>query len=102
MQAPTQSLNGRGLRARAPSDGQRIVGVDAAANMLGISPGYLYRMLRAGELPVVRIGGRTLIAVAEIDKFIAARSGAFLDNPSAAPKAHRTTRADPLAIRGGR
>lgn len=67
-----------GLRGRPPLAEQRLIGVDAAANMLGISAVTTYRLLRENALPVVRIGGRTLIAVAEIDKFIAARSGAFV------------------------
>jgi len=64
-------------RGKLPVPGQLLVGVDAFASMIGISAVGAYRMLHRGEIPVVRIGGRTLIAVAEIDKFIAARSGLF-------------------------
>jgi hypothetical protein len=65
--------------ARPIRPGQRLVGVGTFAEMIGISPAGAYRILHRQEIPVVRLGGRTLIAVTEIDKFIEARSGAFLD-----------------------
>ncbi len=99
MKTANPSTKERGLRARAPSEGSRLVGVDAAANMLGISPGYLYRMLRAGDLPIVKLGGRTLLAVSEIDKFVAAQSRAFLNKPT--PKAQRAALAGALAAGEG-
>jgi len=68
-----------GRRGDLPVAGQLTVGVDAFAKMVGISTVSAYRMLKRGEIPVVRLGGRTLIAVAEIEKLIAARSGAFLE-----------------------
>jgi len=81
-------------RGRLPVPGQLLVGVDAFARMIGISAVGAYRMLHRGEIPVVRVGGRTLIAVAEIEKFIEARSGAFLDGPPPAVKARRSALAD--------
>ena len=59
-----------GRRGQLPEGDQRLVGVDAAAKMLGISPNYAYRMIRAGDLPVVDLGKRTLVAVADIDALI--------------------------------
>jgi predicted DNA-binding transcriptional regulator AlpA len=81
MQNPKQveTKSSIGRRARLPAPGQRLVGVDAFAEMIGISPAGAYRILRRQELPVVRVGSRTLLAISEIDKFIAARSCAFLD-----------------------
>ena len=76
---PTEKKNSVGRAGRLPAPGQRLVGVDAFAEMIGISPAGAYRILRRQELPVVRVGSRTLLAISEIDKFIAARSCAFLD-----------------------
>jgi excisionase family DNA binding protein len=67
-----------GRRGDLPVAGQLLVGVDAFAKMVGISAVGAYRLLKNGEIPAVRLGGRTLIAVTEIEKLIAARSGAFV------------------------
>ena len=60
-----------GRRGQLPSAEQRLVGVDAAATMLGVSTNYAYKMIRGGVLPVVDLGKRTLVAVADIDGLIA-------------------------------
>jgi excisionase family DNA binding protein len=49
----------------------------AAAAAMGISTKTLYRLLRAGKLPCVRIGGRTMISVADLDAFIARQRAPF-------------------------
>jgi excisionase family DNA binding protein len=60
-----------GRRGRLPSPEQRLVGVDAAATMLGVSTNFAYGMIRSGDLPVVDLGKRTLVAVSDIDALIA-------------------------------
>lgn len=59
-----------GRRGRLPEDGQLLIGVDAAARMLGISSTYAYKMIRAGDLGAVDIGKRTLVKVSEIAALI--------------------------------
>lgn len=58
-------------RGQLPGPEQRLVGVDAAATMLGVSTNFAYAMIRDGDLPVVDLGKRTLVAVADIDALIA-------------------------------
>ncbi len=67
-----------GHRGDLPVPGQLAVGVDGFAKMVGISTVTAYRLLKNGEIPAIRLAGRTLIAVAEIEKLIADRSGAFV------------------------
>jgi hypothetical protein len=51
--------------------------------MVGISPAGAYAMLRKGEIPVVRLGGRTLISIKDIEALVAQRTGAFLAGEAA-------------------
>jgi excisionase family DNA binding protein len=44
-----------------------------AQAVLGISKPLLSRLIRHGELPVVEVGGRTLVDPADLRTFIAAR-----------------------------
>jgi excisionase family DNA binding protein len=60
-----------GRRGKLPVGEQRLVGVEAAATMLGVSTNFAYNMIRSGDLPVVDLGKRTLVAVADIDAMIA-------------------------------
>jgi hypothetical protein len=60
-----------GRRGLLPVGEQRLVGVDAAATMLGVSTNFAYGMIRNGDLSVVDLGKRTLVAVADIDALIA-------------------------------
>lgn len=45
--------------------------VREAAAVLGISRYTLYDMVKAGTFPAIRLGGRVLIARAQIDKVLA-------------------------------
>jgi hypothetical protein len=56
---------------------QRLVSVPAAAAAIGVSPRNLWRIMSEGGLPCVRIGGRTMISVADLDAFIAQQRGPF-------------------------
>jgi excisionase family DNA binding protein len=53
--------------------------MSAVAEALGVSPKTVWRLLRDGKLPCVRIGGRTMISVADVDAFVAAQRGPFVD-----------------------
>ena len=70
VRKPRGAMTGRG---RLPEGEQRLVGVDAAAKMLGVSTNFAYGLIRDGELPVVDLKKRTLVEVAEIDALIARR-----------------------------
>jgi excisionase family DNA binding protein len=42
-------------------------------DVLSVSAGTVFRLIRTGQLPVVRIGGRTLVEPAALRDFIAVR-----------------------------
>jgi len=50
---------------------QRLASMPATAATLGVSTKTVWRILRAGKLPCVRIGGRTMVSIADLDAFIA-------------------------------
>jgi len=54
------------------------VSVEGAAEAIGISKGEAYNRIRSGELPIVKLGKRTLIRVSDLEAFLAARAGATL------------------------
>jgi hypothetical protein len=56
--------------AKAPGPETRLVGVAAAADMLGISRGYFYKAVLP-HVNTIRLGARQVIEVAEIDRFTA-------------------------------
>ena len=49
---------------------QRLIGVPAAADMLGLSKRMVYVLASRGSLQTCRIGKRVLIPLDEIDRFI--------------------------------
>jgi excisionase family DNA binding protein len=49
----------------------RLLSVTEACEALNVSRQLLYRMIGAGELPVVKIGDRTLFRPGDIETFIA-------------------------------
>ena len=52
-------------------NGRRLIKVDEAAHLLGLSVRAVYRLMASGELPPpVKIGKATRIIVAEIDEYI--------------------------------
>ncbi|WP_083786709.1 helix-turn-helix domain-containing protein [Methylobacterium nodulans] len=51
--------------------GSGAVSVDEAAEYLRISRASIWRLLKRGELPRVRIGGRTVIRRIDLDAFLA-------------------------------
>ena len=50
-----------------------LLSVEAVASALGISRVGVARLIRRGELPVVRIGRRVLVQHEDLDAFVAAR-----------------------------
>jgi excisionase family DNA binding protein len=47
----------------------RAYSIDEAAQVLGVSTATIYRLVRRGELPSLKVGARTLIPVRAIDIF---------------------------------
>ena len=47
-----------------------ILSVSEVIHMTGLSRSYIYTVLRNGELPVVKIGKRTLVRRIDLDGFI--------------------------------
>jgi excisionase family DNA binding protein len=45
-----------------------------AAQVLGISEQTVYRLMRTGEIPVVRFGRRTVIRVCDLEDLLASRA----------------------------
>lgn len=62
-----------------------LLSIEAASKLLGISQSGIYRLLRGGELPCVKVGGRTLIEPGAIREFIAARRRATSGTQPQAP-----------------
>jgi len=49
------------------------VSVPDAAARLGVGRSLAWALVRRGDLPVARIGGRTLVRLADLDAFLALR-----------------------------
>jgi excisionase family DNA binding protein len=69
---------GKGPAPETPID-RRLASMPAVAEALGVSPKTVWRLLRDGKMPCVRMGGRTMIAVSDVDAFVAAKRGPFVD-----------------------
>lgn len=60
--------------SRQPSHGiEPLLSLDEVADLLRISESGVYRLVRSGELPRVKVGNRTLFEPDEIRRFIAQR-----------------------------
>lgn len=44
--------------------------IEDAANALGVGRTLIFRLIRDGQLPAVKIGRRTLIALSDLDSFL--------------------------------
>ena len=51
----------------------RLMSIEDAAEILAISRASVYRFVKAGELPHVKLGGRTLIHNIDLRNFVDAR-----------------------------
>jgi excisionase family DNA binding protein len=52
---------------------EALLSIDEVAQLLRISESGVYRLVRSGELPRVKVGSRTLFEPHEIRRFIASR-----------------------------
>ena len=52
----------------------RLVAIRDAASMLGVSAQTLYRIIGRGELPIVKIGDRTLFRLQDLEQFVAQKT----------------------------
>lgn len=50
---------------------RRYLNVPDGARYLGISTAYLWKIARDGALPLIRIGGRTLVDTRDLDALVA-------------------------------
>lgn len=54
-----------------------VLSVNEAAAYLRVSRVHVYNLLRAGKLPVVKVGGRTLIRRSDADALISRSTGNY-------------------------
>ncbi len=52
---------------------KRLLSYKEASEYLGISQSQLKRLVRAGELPVIKIGKRSLLDIHDLDEYIERR-----------------------------
>jgi predicted DNA-binding transcriptional regulator AlpA len=57
---------------------RRLASMQSTAAALGISTKTLWRILRVGDLPCVKLGGRTMISVGDLDAYVARQRGPFV------------------------
>jgi excisionase family DNA binding protein len=57
---------------------RRLASMQSAAAALGISTKTLWRILRVGDLPCVKLGGRAMISVVDLDAYVARQRGPFV------------------------
>jgi len=50
--------------------------VEEARQKLGISRGLLYKLAKAGDLTLIKLGARSLILASELERLLAARTAA--------------------------
>jgi excisionase family DNA binding protein len=73
--SPIESAERRPVDRSAPILGHRrvdrlAVSVDDTAGMLGVAPLTIRRMIRDGKLPRIKVGSRTVIPIAAIDRLL--------------------------------
>jgi excisionase family DNA binding protein len=55
---------------RAQQNGTRTVTVEQAAKMLGIGRSLCYELVRRGEIPSLKLGGRWVVPIARLEAMI--------------------------------
>ncbi len=68
---------------------QPVFSISETAAYFRSSRGHVYNLLRRGELLSVKVGGRTLIRLVDIDALIDRSTAPFQENVSKARKAKR-------------
>jgi excisionase family DNA binding protein len=71
-----EQIAGHGLVAAASTEGRILMGYRQAAKALGISQRTLSNLVKAGGIPVVRIGARVLFRPAALAAWAEAREAA--------------------------
>ncbi len=69
------------LPPRPSDDRPATMSVDAAARYLGISRSHAYDLVRAGELPHLRLGRRILIPTRDLDALLGRGAGGPASDP---------------------
>src|SRR5437868_6794127 len=69
--------------AVSSADLARLLSLKEVARALGVSSSTVYRLIEAGELRRLKVGGRTLFEPAEIQRYIAAQRAAATRDLSA-------------------
>lgn len=58
-----------------PKISARLLSMPEAAEALGMSRAFLYRQAKEGMIRTIKLGGRRLVAVSEIDAFVVRQLG---------------------------
>ena len=66
---------------------EALLSLDEVSKVLGISESGVYRLVRSGELPRVKVGNRTLFDPHDVRTFIASRREAAGENRGRLPAA---------------
>lgn len=74
--APTKPVTGADSSRQVVHGIEALLSLDEVARLLCISESGVYRLVRSGELPRVKVGKRTLFEPHEIRRFIASRRDA--------------------------
>jgi excisionase family DNA binding protein len=61
------------MPTHAETPERRLMSLQEARDLLGLSRTTVYRLVRDGELPVVEFPGRTLVQASDLDAFIESR-----------------------------
>src|SRR3954454_16319886 len=75
-----QSVTGADTSRQAVHGIEALLSLDEVAQLLRISESGVYRLVRSGELPRVKVGKRTLFEPHEIRCFIASRRDVAAEN----------------------
>jgi len=70
-------------------DPDPLLDVPTTERLLGVSRSSLFELLRAGHLPAVKVGRRTLIRTSDLRRFIANLASAQYRQPHITPKPKR-------------
>jgi excisionase family DNA binding protein len=63
------------------SDQELLLRIDTAAQRLSVSRATLYRLIRSGELPTVRIGSAVRVSTAALERWLAAQTASSGGSP---------------------
>ena len=58
-------------RKLLPTEHRKALGVEETARMLGFGRTLIFKLIKEGKLKAIKIGGRRLVLVTEIDRLLA-------------------------------